>query len=64
MDFGNWKILIRLLEQEEDVVPGPGRAFRDVVIGGDNEVGDAENAFLYEGRDGGRTVILSTVNTL
>ena len=27
MDFGNWKILIRLLEQEEDVVPGPGRAF-------------------------------------
>ena len=55
MDFGNWKILIRLLEQEEDVVPGPGRAFGDVVIVGDNEVRDAENAFLYEGRDGGRT---------
>ena len=55
MDFGNWKILIRFLEREEDVVPGPGRAFGDVVIAGDNELGDAENAFLFEGRDGART---------
>ena len=55
MDFGNWKILIRFLEREEDVVPGLGRAFRDVVIAGNNELGEAENAFLFEGRDGART---------
>ena len=40
---------------EEDVVPGLGRAFGDVVIAGNNELGDAENAFLFEGRDGART---------
>ena len=43
------------LEREEDVVPGQGRAFGDVVIAGDDELGDAENAFLFEGRDGART---------
>ena len=55
MDFGNWKILIRFLEQEEAVVPGPGRAFGDVVIAGDNELGDTGNAFFFQGRDDART---------
>ena len=55
MDFGNWKILIRFLEGEEDGVPGPSRAFGDEVITGDDELVDAENAFIFEGGDNTRT---------
>ena len=55
MDFENWKILIRFLEGEEDGALGPGRTFGDEVIAGDDELIDAEDAFLFEGGDSSRT---------
>ena len=55
MDFGNWKILIWFLGGEEDGVLGPGSAFGDEVIADNDELIDAENAFLFEGGDGART---------
>jgi hypothetical protein len=42
--LGFWKV-------KKNIIPGPGGAFRDEVIAGDDELGDAENAFLFEGRD-------------
>lgn len=48
--------MIRYLKGEErNGVPGPGRAFGDEVIAGGDELGDAENAFLFESGDGART---------
>lgn len=37
---------------EKSGIPGPGRALGDEVIAGGDELGDAENAFLFESGDG------------
>lgn len=41
-----------LIENRNRDWPGPGGAFGDEIIAGDDEFGDAENAFFLQGRDG------------
>lgn len=40
------------MDSVSEIIPRPGRAFGDEIIAGENELVDAENAFLFECGDG------------